>query len=546
MNKSTAKSIADSFINLYFPECYGALLTGSAVDGHWTEESDIDIIIISQLDNEWFIECFEFQGLMLQTIVLPLNKVKQALMDDFHKREGIYIGMISKGIILKDNNSYLEKLIEDVEFLKKKGVPERPKEYIRYLHIKTSSLLSDLKGSKNFDECFFIMNDLTRFVADLNLSHVRMFDKGVGKMATRYLKEVDSQLFSNLVAGHQEFAKSKDTSLFQQVVEDNLKKFGGLLNYYSTAEIIKAVKKDRLILKFSNCSDLNASFIDIFIPINSFLKEVVRESGLIYWLRHRERGSLEESFYMVVVKNKDYINDYLVPRINQYYSNNGTILKKSGVQLQYPIDVPLEYGFGCGESVWIAEKLLNEVSETNFNILNQPDFYSKIICLLNHVGEVLFPKDQYNMFLTVLYDQWFTNYMNKDDIHTNEQYKQRKLEIENGFENKYQELLRNSGISDKNEPLVNHDGIRQELTNLKEQLIAIQSKNELYTFQFLAQQIKVDLEESDKQIWVYHLNLFERIADCLFIAGENRSLLIYILIRASSNKEIGVLADQVL
>ena len=63
------------FVNEYFPETPHVLLTGSFNTPFFNESSDLDIILISNWHRDSFVESYDYNGLKMQVIVLPLYDI---------------------------------------------------------------------------------------------------------------------------------------------------------------------------------------------------------------------------------------------------------------------------------------------------------------------------------------------------------------------------------------------------------------------------------------------------------------------------------------
>ena len=97
------------FIKNYFPNPCGVMITGSFVTKYFNETSDLDVIVLSNLYRNLFIESYLFHGIKIQVIVMPVFDLDSLLLKDLQSG-GIYIGQLNKGIILKDTNEILHKL----------------------------------------------------------------------------------------------------------------------------------------------------------------------------------------------------------------------------------------------------------------------------------------------------------------------------------------------------------------------------------------------------------------------------------------------------
>ena len=143
------------FVSSFFPNSYGSLLSGSFVDGLYNEFSDVDLIIFVSDRDTVFNETLPYEGLKIQAIIIPVQRVQEILWVDFMTAKGGSINMYSKGVILSDTNAFLKNLKKHCIGLEKIGAKKLNINEEYMLRVKISSLLYDIKGIKNTQELYF-------------------------------------------------------------------------------------------------------------------------------------------------------------------------------------------------------------------------------------------------------------------------------------------------------------------------------------------------------------------------------------------------------
>ena len=113
MKKKNHDEITD-FVYSHCPasDIVGIMLTGSHADHTESNNSDIDIIVISMISSRQTHENIMEQGSMYQLIIFPYAKLESIIYEDYVTRKGVFFRMFTKGIILSDTNGVLHKLQE--------------------------------------------------------------------------------------------------------------------------------------------------------------------------------------------------------------------------------------------------------------------------------------------------------------------------------------------------------------------------------------------------------------------------------------------------
>lgn len=166
LNKQECLHEIKSFITTYFPNSYAVMVTGSFVTEYFNETSDLDIIILSGLYRNIFIESYLYHGLKMQVIVMPVFDLDSILIKDL-QNGGIYIGQLNKGKILKDTNDTLKKLQARAQTLYYHGPVPISKYQYDQLRARITTKFEDIKGNDNYEENLFTAIDLYPRIIDL-------------------------------------------------------------------------------------------------------------------------------------------------------------------------------------------------------------------------------------------------------------------------------------------------------------------------------------------------------------------------------------------
>lgn len=250
LNKQECLHEIKSFITTYFPNSYAVMVTGSFVTEYFNETSDLDIIILSGLYRNIFIESYLYHGLKMQVIVMPVFDLDSILIKDL-QNGGIYIGQLNKGKILKDTNDTLKKLQARAQTLYYHGPVPISKYQYDQLRARITTKFEDIKGNDNYEENLFTAIDLYPRIIDLFFKMNNYWSYS-SKYACRELLQKNPDLFKELISSLENFIAKKDKNEVLAFTSKFLEKTGGELHFSSTREYSENRKKDKLIILVSS------------------------------------------------------------------------------------------------------------------------------------------------------------------------------------------------------------------------------------------------------------------------------------------------------
>lgn len=219
---------AKQFVKDEFESCHFVLVAGSVVRGEGTPTSDLDIVVIDRNLTKAYRKSVKKYGWPIEVFVHNEQTINEYFELDIKRRRPSLVKMVSEGIILKDIMNMGSKLKESAKQRLEKGPEPYSKEESEYERYFITDLLDDLIGSERFDEQVFIMNELTE-----KLCHFVLVNReewvGRGKWIPRLLKKADEQLYQDIMKALEQFYTHRDKSLFIQIAERELEKYGGRL-----------------------------------------------------------------------------------------------------------------------------------------------------------------------------------------------------------------------------------------------------------------------------------------------------------------------------
>ncbi|QOR64716.1 nucleotidyltransferase domain-containing protein [Cytobacillus suaedae] len=218
---------AEMFVNMFYPDCNGALLAGSVVRGEATETSDLDIIVFdSQIDSSYRESTIKF-GWPIELFVHNLNSYKSFFKSDCERARPSLPRMVSEGIVLKDNGIISSIKIEASELLEN-GPEEWSSDTIRIKRYFITDTLDDFIVSKKRSEEIFIAGTLADIVSEFVLRTNKKWI-GTSKWIVRSLKEHDKEFANRFVQAFDSYYKTGEKHKVIQIVDSVLEPHGGRL-----------------------------------------------------------------------------------------------------------------------------------------------------------------------------------------------------------------------------------------------------------------------------------------------------------------------------
>ncbi len=320
-NKEHYIEVVNSFVSEYFPNSSGVMLTGSFVSEYFNEYSDLDVILLSKWHYKMFIESYEYEGLKIQIIVLPLTDAREILRKDAMCRNGALISMLNKGLILSDGDGFLERLKSEANILfREKRLA--PKEIIEMERSKLTTVYEDICGLSDSDELVFAIADampkaLTLyFLANGSwLYH--------GKSAARKLKDDCDPFMERFMSSFKTFFGRGDKSEVLDLLRGVLESAGGELHYYTTKSYKDIADHDDLVVYVSPLGDDRRLEALCQIEYAFHVFAMRRLPGLPYVsFVNSKDGLFNRGLYIVIKSPLKTINEVVLPLIHQFHFGN--------------------------------------------------------------------------------------------------------------------------------------------------------------------------------------------------------------------------------
>jgi hypothetical protein len=218
---------AKRFVHTHFPNCQGALLSGSIVRGEATKTSDLDIVVFdNQLPSPFRESLMEF-GWPIEVFVHNLTSYKEFFQSDCERARPSLPKMVSEGIVLVDKGC-IEEIKKEANQLLEMGPEPWSEETIQLKRYFITDALDDFIGSTNRAEELFIANALAEALHEFVLRTNRYWI-GASKWIVRTLKQYDESFAKEFVEAFDVFYKTGHKEKIIKLVDKVLKPYGGRL-----------------------------------------------------------------------------------------------------------------------------------------------------------------------------------------------------------------------------------------------------------------------------------------------------------------------------
>lgn len=337
--------VVKNFVELYYPFNYGVMITGSCLTQFFNEESDVDVIILSNLFRKIFIESREMEGYKIQSIVLPVFDLESVICKDKELGGGVYIHQLSNGVILRDPMNLLRKLKTRVQAIYDNGPRPLSRFYCNQLRSRITTRYEDLKGSNNIEENLYILFDLYPKIIELFFSQSNQW-KFQGKSAYREIIKLNPEFNSNLIKGIVSLIKFEDRSYILNFVSDFLDKLGGEMHFSSTREVGDSVISNILVIYFS-MSDSNVlfqSYITVVQSLITRIKQTYNNTSAVCY-HYQDNKIYNPGIYIICSADCNLINEQIIPLVEMFQAGlyrTGKAVIANDMQFPYlisPMDI---------------------------------------------------------------------------------------------------------------------------------------------------------------------------------------------------------------
>ncbi|MEO6523529.1 MAG: hypothetical protein ABIN91_17735 [Mucilaginibacter sp.] len=429
------KTLINDFIALYFPDAYGACLTGSMVDDNFNSESDIDLWILTQSRDYFFTETFSFRKHKVQVAHFPFDKISEILWMDYINRRGLYLAAFAKATSIIDTDGFLQSIIERCDKLFKDG-PQKVTPYDQYKKkIKVIEGLSDLKGAASNDEsCIIIADLLANFISLYNTQN-QIWDF-TGKHSIRILKKTNENLANKLMKTYKGFYTNYDKKPFIKLVDRYVKLIGGHPNGYSSHFGALNSKNDYLVMQFYNHKDSHQFIKNKY---ESIFKILIEKCIRVAFFEARPMGDAFDSNHSIYITVFfDSKNDHSRETLKYYITELRTLIKEK-ITFAFPVNIDWGLILGAEQLIKPTSIFLSQLSAWVVkNVTSQSLTLIGAISLFKDIHAVFFANNvEFMDFLDYLYNTWIVKSYDNGQVYGFEQIIIAKKEMEDLFSNQY-------------------------------------------------------------------------------------------------------------
>lgn len=309
------------FTELYFTHNYGIMLTGSILTEFFNEESDIDVIYLSNLYRNIFIESYRFEDMKIQAIVLPIYDLENVIRRDTDLGNGIYVHQLNTGKIIYDPMGMLGVLKTKVEQVYAKGPNPMSRFQFNQLRSRITSRHEDLKGSNDISDNVFSLFDLYPRITDLFFQEHRHWPFH-GKSASREIKRINPGFHSEMIDSIKALIQEGDKSKAIGFVSKFLNSIGGEIHFYSTREFPNSVSSDSLVIFIAD--NANPMLKTLAAQTVQEIKNAIlsHRDDIVAISYYNPDGRIYRSgTYLICYGACHTLNDDILPRLEMFHLN---------------------------------------------------------------------------------------------------------------------------------------------------------------------------------------------------------------------------------
>lgn len=308
-----------SFINEYYADSYGVMVTGSFVTENFNASSDIDIIILSNLFRKVYINTYDYHGLKMQAIVFPVFDLESVLIRDLDSG-GIYLSQIHKGEIIKDRNNMLLDFKKMAESIYIHGPEPISHNSFNQIRAKITTRLEDLEGNGNYNENLFTLIDLYPLIISLYF-RTNLLWPYTGKSASRAIEKSDNAFHQHLISSIENFVITKDKRHIIKFVKDFLTSVGGEMHFFSTQEYEDTCNKDYLVVFISsntNTSRITNEYKALAHKAKDYINKHTKDVTVFPYYCPDKRV-YKSGLYIIIYGDKEKLNTDVLPFVEMFH-----------------------------------------------------------------------------------------------------------------------------------------------------------------------------------------------------------------------------------
>lgn len=407
------------FVNEYFPGTPHVLLTGSFNTPFFNESSDLDIVLISNWHRDSFVESYDYNGLKMQVIVLPLYDMDGVIYRDVATGRGAIISMLAKGQILRDRNHLLERLKQQCCILYERGPMPARKEVIDRFRARATSCIEDIEGGEDFEEQVFTIMNAYNTILKLFIYKKGLWDYE-GKSASREVKYRDEDFHKQYISSLDNFFQSHDKTKVLGFLKQTLLHCGGELHFSSTRNYKEVCNENRLTVHIQPCSkDTECKELHTLTEkFCSFLYKHIKDIQCLSFI-YPANGLYPLGAYIIIEAGQYTFDEYILPKIRLFHLKDLDSIR-SGLldNWQYPLNISPIETFGGDEIQGKICKYLcsiHQMYKQNLFDVSLTDDIQKATFILGHYVCLasLQEEDGWDNFWNMVFDIYIKTHLNK-------------------------------------------------------------------------------------------------------------------------------------
>ncbi|GGI13519.1 nucleotidyltransferase domain-containing protein [Gottfriedia solisilvae] len=220
----SAVEAAKKFIQTEFPDCLGAILSGSVAIGKETATSDLDIVVFQKEVNAYRESVMKYDW-MIEVFVYDLESYKPFFDSDVNRARPTLPRMLAEGMVIK-HHPELEKVVLNAKETMLGGPPKWDEKTIEFHQYFLSDIIDDFIGSEHLNESICIattlLDKLHEFILRTNQHWV-----GSSKWVYREMEHFNPDLTKEMFQAFHNYFQTGEKSGIIKVAESALKPFGG-------------------------------------------------------------------------------------------------------------------------------------------------------------------------------------------------------------------------------------------------------------------------------------------------------------------------------
>lgn len=505
----------NSFVNEYFTDAYGIMVTGSFVTEYFNETSDIDIIILSGLFRKIFIDTYNYHGIKMQAIIFPVFDLETVLRMDI-ENGGVYLHQIQKGIIIKDKKNIFNDFKTYADSIYAHGPGDITKYGLDIARARITTRLEDLEGNNDKGDNLFTLLDLYPKVLDLYFKANGKWAFS-GKSASRFLKETDLKFYNKFTSSIMSYLKYGEKNKAITFLKEFLKNVGGEMHYFTTREYTRIEFSNSLVVFISTnySGAMNTTLKTIAQKAKNYICQHVNGVEMFSYY-YPDRRVYKSGLYLIFFADKDKINEEVLPLVEAFHINlNNSQYRGLCKNFYYPYsNNPLDV---FGDTV-IQRKIANLINRIRNEHYTNKEQY--VFHILLHILRISFFKDK-NVryaFLKLCYNILdITDNSLYITAKANEYYSQNAIE---NYEHQYTEF--------KTKISKDHFFNLKWITSSVNELFTIYDKNIKYTTKFSIEALSDDpYLKGNISFCIFLVNLIEVILNSFYHYKSNKQFIVF-------------------